>query len=107
MVNIPTPKEKQKFQRGDRVHIAKDLGKHMSHFQNDVDAIILYSYHNMFGGEDRDNWCVYLLPNGGSCAWYKTEQLTKIKGPRGKRLANKLDPPAGWFRLHAARPWNP
>lgn len=96
---------KQKFQRGDRVRIAADLGSSMRHFPADQDALVLYSYHNMFGLDDRDSWCLYLFKSGGNCSWYHTNQLTAIKGAHGMKLADKLNPRQGWQRLIAVRPW--
>lgn len=72
--------KKQKFKRGDLVHIAKDLGPYMSHFDNDCDAIILGSYRDQYGGEDNvDDWSVLFCDSGGECSWYHTNQLTFIK----------------------------
>lgn len=85
-------KSKQKFPIGTRVYIAKDLGKFMSHFHGDVEAIILYSYAQEFGGDDVHDYAVYILSGEGTgfCAWYHENQLTKIKGPYGTKLALKL-----------------
>jgi hypothetical protein len=42
----------QKFKRGDKVHIAKDLWPSMPHFDNDRDAIIIGSYRDQYGGDN-------------------------------------------------------
>jgi len=70
--------KKQKFKRGNLVHIAKDLGEFMSHFTNDVDAIIVGSYTDQFGGGDVDSYSVMFSETGGECSWYYEWQLTLI-----------------------------
>jgi hypothetical protein len=72
----------QKFRRGDLVHIAKDLGKCMSHFTADVDAIVIGSYADQFGRcSDRDyqSYTLMLLPSGGKTSWYEEHQLDFIR----------------------------
>lgn len=97
---------KQKFKRGDRVHIAKKMPSMMSHFDKDLDAIIAYSYNDEYGGgpqmvpEDKeddeiepygtDEYAVYILPEGYFCAWYPEALLTAVKGAHGLRLAETL-----------------
>lgn len=69
----------QKFQRYDLVHIAKDLGKSMSHFESDVDAIVLYSYEQECGKSVNGHKQYGLYVKGyGQTAWYYEEQLTLI-----------------------------
>lgn len=41
--------EKSEFIMGDYVRVAKDLGPTMSHFTSDCDAIVLYSYADIYG----------------------------------------------------------
>ena len=73
----------QKFQRGDVVHIAKDLGSWMRHFTSDVDAVILGSYYDQFGGDPTGspNGVSYtvLFFDGNECSWYSEYQLTFIR----------------------------
>lgn len=71
-------KKEQKFKRGNLVHIAKDLGSMMSHFDNDKNAIIVGSYADEYGGENTKDYTVMFLETGGSCSWYKEHQLTLI-----------------------------
>lgn len=51
----------------------------MSHFTNDVDAIILGSYDDQYGGGNKDDWSVMFCDSGFSCSWYHTKQLTFIR----------------------------
>lgn len=72
----------QKFKRGDKVHIAKNLGNSMSHFESDKDAIVMYSYVERCGGTDENGghvYCLMLLPEGYECSWYWERQLTFIE----------------------------
>lgn len=39
----------QKFNNGDYVHIASDLGIGMEHFTNTCDAIVIGSYDDQYG----------------------------------------------------------
>ena len=68
---------KQKFKKGERVKIAEDLGKYMSHFRSGVEATVLYSYRQEFGYGDRDQYAVK-FDDGISSAWYKEWQLTLV-----------------------------
>jgi hypothetical protein len=81
-------KTKQKFFRGQRVHICKDLGKCMSHFTNDKDAIVMGSYSDLYGGNGRQNHIYSLLikdkTHWFSCSWYEEWQLTLIDKDRDK-----------------------
>lgn len=77
---------KQQFQRGDLVHVAKDLGPTMRHFQADVDAIVLGSYADQYGGDDRSNYTLF-LKGGGRVSWYHGHQLTLIEAGRTDLLA--------------------
>lgn len=70
----------QKFKRGDVVHIAKDLGSSMAHFENDRDAIIMGSYRDQYGGENHvDDWTVMFCDTGVECSLYHTSQLTFLR----------------------------
>jgi hypothetical protein len=68
----------QKFHRGDLVHVAKDLGPAMQHFTADVDAIVIGSYNDQFGGHNTKDYSLY-LKNHGKVSWYEEWQLTLIK----------------------------
>lgn len=82
-------KSKQKFNRGDLVHVARDLGPSMSHFTSNVDAIVDGSYAEVcnphfYGDEDHlKKYCLFLLiPGNGSIrhvSWYHEHQLTLIR----------------------------
>lgn len=68
----------QKFQKDDLVRIDKDLGSSMSHFTNDCDAIVIYTYAERYWGDDIDNYCLH-LKGRGQVSWYCEHQLTLIE----------------------------
>jgi len=67
----------QKFHKGDLVHVAKNLGPYMSHFTSDVDAIVIGSYSDQFGGNDTSSYTLY-LKDAGESSWYEERQLSLI-----------------------------
>jgi hypothetical protein len=67
----------QKFKCGQRVRIADDLGKSMSHFKSGVNATVQYTYAHAYGGSDIDSYSLD-VDGRGECAWYKEHQLTAI-----------------------------
>lgn len=73
--------KKQKFNRGDIVRIADNLGPYMSHFESGIDAIVCGSYSDKFGGTDTDSYTVY-IKGSGETSWYHEEQLTLIDAGR-------------------------
>lgn len=75
--------KEQKFFRGDLVQIADDLGPSMRHFSKGCKAIVIGTYAELCHDDNEvDSYRVYLIPNRGSSAWYKTHQLTLIKPNR-------------------------
>lgn len=80
-------KNKQKFQRYDLVHIAKDLGNSMSHFKSDVDAIVLYSYEQECGHKlaEGTTYALYIQEYGHT-AWYYENQLTLVLPNQKEKL---------------------
>ena len=66
-----------KFQKGDWVRVAKDLGPHMSHFTADCEAIVI--------GSDRASFTLHLKGHG-QCSWYRGSQLTLIEAGRLDKL---------------------
>lgn len=81
----------QKFRRGDLVHIAKITSEWMAHFDSDLDAIVMGSYKDQFGGDNVQSYTLLLLPRGSSCSWYEEHQLTKIGhvGEEGIKMAKE------------------
>ena len=75
----------QKFQKGDWVRVAKDLGPSMSHFTADCEAIVIGSYADQYGGSDRDSFTLHLKGRGHS-SWYYGSQLTLIESGRLDKL---------------------
>ena len=78
--------KKQKFNKGDRIMIAKFLGSYMSHFANDCEAIVEYTYSEKFGGDNIDSYSLHIKGKGSS-AWYEEHQLTLIEKDRPDLLA--------------------
>jgi hypothetical protein len=76
VANTPVP-EGQKFPIGTRVHIAKDLGKSMEHFERGVDATVCYTYAHAYGGDNVTSYCLD-VDGCGEISWYKEHQLTEI-----------------------------
>lgn len=76
----------QKFNKGDWVRVAKDLGSSMSHFTADCEAIILGSYADQYGGNDHSNYSLY-IKDKGPVSWYHEPQLTLIESGRLDKLA--------------------
>jgi hypothetical protein len=73
---------KQKFKRGQKVYICKNLGENMSHFTKDCNAIINYTYSEIYGGNDIKSYSLLILDNEDKpinmCSWYEEWQLTLI-----------------------------
>lgn len=75
--------KQQKFFRGDAVRVADDLGASMSHFKSNCLAIVIGSYAELCDDDNNvDNFQLYILPKGGTSAWYKSNQLTLIGSNR-------------------------
>lgn len=69
----------QKFKRFDHVMVDKDLGSSMSHFQSGVEAIVIGSYTDQYGGRERDDHEYTLhIKDHGQVSWYHEHQLTLI-----------------------------
>lgn len=75
----------QKFQNGDWVRVAKDLGPHMSHFTADCEAIVIGSYADQYGGKNHEDYTLH-LKGCGQCSWYYGSQLTLIEPGRLDKL---------------------
>lgn len=85
----------QKFERGDKVRVAKDLGSMMRHFPNDFEALIEYSSDDMYADErgiyvhdfdiqyslmyEQDNYNGKGDSRLTTTAWYHQNQLTLIE----------------------------
>jgi hypothetical protein len=69
---------KQKFQRGDLVQVADDLGEMMSHFTSGCRAIVMGSYDDQYGGGNTDSYTLHLEGRSQS-SWYYEHQLTLIE----------------------------
>ena len=71
----------QKYHKGDHVKVIKKLPKSMSHFQSDCEAIIEGSYADQFGGNDTNNYSIFIKDHGG-VSWYQEEVLELIEKGR-------------------------
>lgn len=77
----------QKFMRGDRVHIAENLGSYMRHFPSGKDAVVVGSYRDTYPrscGPEPDGCNTYtlrVLPEG-DVSWYYEHQLTLIESAK-------------------------
>ena len=71
----------QKFNKGDYVQVAKDLGPYMPHFQNDCKAIVIGSYADQYGGSNDGSYTIY-IKGSGETSWYDEPQLTLIERNR-------------------------
>ena len=71
----------QKFKRFDHVQITENLGSHMRHQAAGVEAIVIGSYADQFGGSQHDQYTLY-LKDQGRVSWYYESQLTLIEHNR-------------------------
>jgi len=75
----------QKFQRGDHVQVAKDLGPYMTHFTADCEAIVIGSYKDQYGGSQADTYTIHIKGQGRT-SWYDEHQLTLMEAGRADLL---------------------
>lgn len=68
----------QKYQKGDHVQVAKDLGKSMSHFTSDCEAIVIGSYVDQYGGNHVNSSYTIHIKGKGRTSWYYEHQLDLI-----------------------------
>lgn len=80
----------QKFQKGDLVKVAKDLGASRRYFTTDCEAIVIGSYADQYGGSDTKSYTLH-LEDEGECSWYKEQQLTLIESGRIDKLKQWQD----------------
>lgn len=69
----------QKFNIGDMVRIAKDLGPSMKHFTNNTDAMVVASYNQLYGGGDVNSYSLFIPSKVDVHSWYYECNLTLIK----------------------------
>jgi len=72
------PPAGQKFAPGERVKIAEDLGRHMSHFPAGKMATVRYTYAHAYGTTDERSLTQYCLDidGTGEISWYDECQLS-------------------------------
>ena len=74
----------QKYFAGDLVYVAADLGLSMRYFENDQQAIVLYTYSEKYGSSAQNDkeYCLYLLKSKTEVSWYHEHQLSFIEPDR-------------------------
>ena len=81
---------RQKFKRGSRVKVAKNLGSMMSHYDSDFEGIVVYTYAQEYGGSNVNSYCLLVLNEKGrpinEISWYQENQLTQLEGTRVEGL---------------------
>lgn len=77
---MQTTKE-QKYQKGDHVQVAKDLGDMMSHFTCDCEAVVIGSYGDQYGGGNTNLYTIH-IKGSGQHSWYCENQLELIEASR-------------------------
>jgi hypothetical protein len=100
--------KEQKFKRGDVVHVAADLGRAMSHFKSDADAIVMGSYRDQFGGSDdhsADSYTLMFCDTGGECSWYETSQLTFLRHGGQEEIDRVKAEREAREKVETALPW--
>jgi hypothetical protein len=75
----------QRFHRGDLVKIDDDLGEGMSHFPAGVEAIVIGSHDDRFGGGNTRDYTLH-IKDRGQCSWYHEHQLELIESARSDLL---------------------
>lgn len=68
----------QKFNKGDKVKVADDLGEHMSHFQSGMEAIVIGSYKDQYGGSDTESYTIH-IQGQGETSWYYEHQMELVE----------------------------
>ena len=73
----------QKFFKGDLVQVG-EMPEYMSHFMGNCKAIVIHTYNEAYGDGSRGDrqYCLYLIPRGGTSSWYEEDQLTLIEPDR-------------------------
>lgn len=69
---------KQKFRKLSFVKVADKMPPHMSHFECGFIGIVDGTYSQMFGGDNIDSYCLYVVEDDeivDQIAWYKEYQL--------------------------------
>jgi hypothetical protein len=88
---------KQKFPRGSKVYITKDMPKYMSHFSKGCQAIVEFTYKQEYGGgeDGAKSYSLLILDEQGKAdytsAWYEEDQLTLLNSDveTGKKLIDQ------------------
>lgn len=84
-------RSKQKFLRGMRVHVAKNMPPSMRHFESNFEGIVIGSYGDMYhaqliggaGDQNYQNYSIAVLDKHknkivNSISWYWEDQLTLL-----------------------------
>lgn len=71
----------QRLQKGDLVRVADNLGPMMRFHESGVDALVVASYAEQFGGNDTETYTLF-IKNRGRVSWYYGHQLTLVERGR-------------------------
>ena len=71
----------QQFFLGDRVRINK-LSPMQRHFNQECEAIVMYSYAEQHGSGNTHDFSLFILPDRGESSWYHGKDLTLIEPDR-------------------------
>ncbi len=87
----------QKFPRGSKVAVCKEMPRYMSHFESGFNAIVEYTYSQKYGGNDIYSYSLIQLDENdnpiNSICWYEESQLTLISDDiaRGKEIIERYE----------------
>jgi hypothetical protein len=91
--------KKQKFHRGDVVHVERKytkedypglMGGPRDHFDTGL-GIVVYSYHDQYGGGNVDDYSIYFLGETGESSWYPEEEMELVIKGQHKLLQALLN----------------
>ena len=73
----------QKFFKGDLVQVG-EMPKSMSHFEGNCQAIVMGTYAEQYGRDERGEhqYTLFILKRKGESSWYDESQLTLIEPDR-------------------------
>ena len=72
----------QKFPRGSKVAVCKEMPSCVSHFESGFNAIVQYTYAQKYGGDDINSYSLIKLDENdnpiNNISWYTENQLSLI-----------------------------
>lgn len=85
-------KTNQKYKRGAKITVCKEMPSYMRHFQSGFNAIVEYTYAQRYGGGNIDSYSLIVLDDKdkpiNAYSWYEENQLTLIDADieKGKQI---------------------